>query len=92
MEIGRAMLLAEAEQLLARVERKARQHREEVARLEARAQDAREARERAVRAEREVKRLHLYYAVLQSSNPAHAIMPEYLTARGLVRLAPDTHE
>ena len=37
--------------------------------------------------ERDLKRLQLYRAVLASSNSAHAIMPEYIVARGLAREA-----
>jgi hypothetical protein len=38
----------------------------------------------AQRATSELKRLHLYRAILTSSNAAHALMPEYIVARGLM--------
>ena len=38
----------------------------------------------ALRAEQELKRLRLYRAILISTNAAHALMPEYLVARGLL--------
>jgi hypothetical protein len=37
-----------------------------------------------MRAERELKRWQLYRAVLAITNSAHALMPEYVFARGLI--------
>jgi len=78
------LLLSEADRLLDRAERQLRSHREQIRRMESRSLDAKSVRQLALRAEREVKRLELYRSVLKSSNPAHAFMPEYLVARGLV--------
>ena len=73
MALSRKVLLAEADRLLARAERQVEHYRK-----------ANDSSEFAQRAERELKRLHLYRAVLTSTNAAHALMPEYVLARGLV--------
>jgi hypothetical protein len=69
MSFSNELLVAEAERLIARAEREVRRHRG--------------GGEPALQAERELKRLQLYRAVLKGTNSAHALMPEYVTARGL---------
>ena len=73
MSLSTKVLLAEADRLVARAERQLRHYRK-----------AKDTSEFARRAEQELKRLHLYRAVLTSTNAAHALMPEYALARGLV--------
>ena len=69
MSLSNELLVAEAERLIARTEREVRRHRS--------------GGEHARQAERGLKRLQLYRAVLKGTNSAHALMPEYVTARGL---------
>ena len=73
MPLSTKVLVAEADRLVARAERQVERYR----RLN-------DMREFARRAELDLKRLHLYRAVLASTNSAHALMPEYVVARGLV--------
>jgi hypothetical protein len=73
MSLSKELLVAEAERLLARAERKVRRYR-----------SMRDNGAIAQRAELELKRLHLYRAILGSNNCARALMPEYVLARGLV--------
>jgi hypothetical protein len=75
MSLSQELLVAEAERLIARAEREVRRNRRGG------------LSEKAERAEFELKRLQLYRAVLRSSNSAHALMPEYILARGLVETA-----
>jgi hypothetical protein len=85
MSYSRNLLLSEADRLVSRTEDQIRAHRERIAALEDQSLDATEERELASIAERDLKRLELYRSVLRSgSNPAHALMPEYIVARGLV--------
>ncbi len=73
MALDTALLIAEADRLIARAERERERHRSE-------------SRSASVdRAERELKRLQLYRAILTSRTSAHALMPEYVVARGLLR-------
>jgi hypothetical protein len=84
MSLSSDLLLSEADRLVSRAQTRLRSHRERTAALESQSLDAREERELAAIAERDLKRLELYRAVLRgSSNPAHAMMPEYILARGL---------
>jgi len=73
MQFSREVLLDEADRLVARAE-----HRLE--RFQVRRTDP------AIieRAERELRRLQLYQAVLATTETADAIMPEYARARGLL--------
>jgi hypothetical protein len=73
MSVANDVLLVEAERLIARAERTLRRHQSGAALSEA-----------ARHAELQLKRLRLYRAVLKSSNAAHAIMPEFAIARGLL--------
>jgi hypothetical protein len=73
MPLSTKVLVAEADRLVARAERQVAHHRK-----------ARDASDFAKRAERELKRLQLYRAVLASTNSAHALMPEYVFARRLI--------
>jgi hypothetical protein len=73
MSLSKELLAAEADRLVARAERELQRHR-----------DLATQGEIALRAERELKRLNLYRAVLKSANSADALMPEYVFARGLV--------
>jgi hypothetical protein len=73
MSVANDALLVEAEKLIARTERTLRQHQSGAALSEA-----------ARHAELQLKRLRLYRAVLKSSNAAHAIMPEFAIACGLL--------
>jgi hypothetical protein len=73
MTLSRWLLLAEADRLVTRAEAHVERYRK--------TKDASALAEY----ERELKRLQLYRAVLASSNSAHAIMPEYIVARGLAR-------
>jgi hypothetical protein len=75
MSLSTELLVAEAERLLARAKRVVERHR-----------DLEDTGEIARRAEQELKRLQLYRAVLKSTNSAHALMPEYILARGLADL------
>jgi hypothetical protein len=70
------VLVAEADRLLARAERQVEHYRR-----------SNDTSEFARRAELDLKRLHLYRAVLASTNSAHALMPEYVVVRGLAREA-----
>ena len=72
MPISREVLLREAERLVARAAK----------RFESSARHADPAM--TERAERELRRLQLYQAVLATTEAAHAIMPEYARARGLL--------
>jgi hypothetical protein len=73
MTLSTKLLIAEADRLLTRAEKRARLLR----RRPAHGEFARQA-------ELEVKRLQLYRAVLAASNSAQALMPEYVFARGLL--------
>jgi hypothetical protein len=73
MTLSRTLLLAEADRLVTRAEAHVEHYRKT------------NNASALVEHERELKRLHLYRAVLASSNSAHAIMPEYIVARGLAR-------
>jgi hypothetical protein len=84
MSFTTSLLILEADRLADRAERKLRLCRERIAELESHSLDAGLLHDRAKQAERELKRIDLYRAVLKSSNPAHALMPEYIVARGLV--------
>ena len=70
MPLSRELLVNEADRLVARAERKVRRFR--------RNRDT----ELVLRVELELKRLHLYRAILRSDNSAQALMPEYVFARG----------
>ena len=72
MSLSTRVLVAEADRLVARAERQMERYR----RMNDTSAFAR-------RTELELKRLHLYRAVLASTNAAHALMPEYVVARGL---------
>jgi hypothetical protein len=72
MPLSTELLIAEADRLVARTEREIERHR-----------SAADGGAMAERAAAELKRLHLYRAILTSSNAAHALMPEYIVARGL---------
>jgi hypothetical protein len=67
MTLSTRVLVAEADRLIARAERQVARHRK-----------ARDASDFAKRAERELKRLQLYRAVLANTNSAHALMPEHV--------------
>jgi len=73
MSLSTKVLIAEADRLVARAERQVRHYRR-----------VNDMSEFARRAELDLKRLHLYRAVLASTNAAHALMPEYVAARGLI--------
>jgi hypothetical protein len=73
MSLSMKVLVAEADRLVARAERQVERYRR-----------VNDTSEFALRAELDLKRLHLYRAVLASTNSAHALMPEYALARGLV--------
>jgi hypothetical protein len=72
MSLSMKVLVAEADRLVARAERQVERYRR-----------VNDTSEFARRAELDLKRLHLYRAVLASTNSAHAMMPEYVIARGL---------
>jgi len=74
MLLSTEMLVGEADRLLARAERAVKRHRE-----------LGDTGVGARRAQQELRRLQLYRAVLVSTNTAHAVMPEYAVARGLLR-------
>jgi len=73
MSLSTELLVAEAERLVTRAERAVARHR-----------SVADTGDLALRVELELKRLQLYRAVLKSTNAAHALMPEYVAARGLV--------
>ena len=73
MALTTQVLITEVDRLIARAERQLRRHR-----------SVEGIGEVAKRAELELKRLQLYRAVLRSSNSAHALMPEYVAARGFL--------
>jgi hypothetical protein len=80
MSLSPALLIAEAERLVARAERKVQRHRSVSHESEA-----------AQRAERELQRLRLYRTVLTGARSASALMPEYIAARGLADLSREGH-
>lgn len=88
MSLKSELLLEEADRLIFRAERRAANCREYALRLEQKSLDANDARTRVRRAESELKRLHLYRRILLNANSADALMPEYVMARGLVRMQP----
>jgi hypothetical protein len=70
MPLSRESLVNEADRLVARAERKVKRFRSNL------------DTKHALQAEQQVKRLHLYRAILRSDNSAQALMPEYVFARG----------
>ena len=74
-------LIAEADQVAARVKRQLRGYRHQLAQRESQSLDICDVRARAMRAERELQRIDLYRAVLKNGPTEQALMPEYVRTR-----------
>jgi hypothetical protein len=74
-------LIAEADRIAARAKRQLRRYHYQLVQRENQSLDVSDVRARATRAERELRRVDLYRAVLQSRPSEQALMPEYVLIR-----------
>jgi hypothetical protein len=74
-------LIAEADRIVARAKRQLRHYHHQLVQRESQSLDVSDVRVRATRAERELRRVDLYRAVLKSGPSEQALMPEYVLTR-----------
>ena len=74
-------LIAEADRIAARANRRIRRYRNQLAQRENLSLEVGNVRNRATSAERELQRIDLYRAVLKSRPSDQALMPEYVLTR-----------